>query len=96
MDGGHDTVSVFMNILGCSVKAQLARLLKPLFNSSKADGSTGSLEGSLDRAAGRPQGFPLRGPPTKQGMWDQAQILTPTEGPSTVRSWGGGESRKHI
>lgn len=42
--------SVFMNILGCSVKTQLARLLKTLFNSSKADGSTGSLEGSLDRA----------------------------------------------
>ena len=42
--------SVFMNILGCSVKTQLARLLKTLFNSSKTDGSTGSLEGSLDRA----------------------------------------------
>lgn len=71
--------SAFMNILVCSVKTQLARLLKTLFNSSKADGSTGSLEGSLDRAAGRSQCFPLRGPPTKQGMWDQAQILTHTE-----------------
>jgi len=71
--------SAFMNILGCSAKTQLACLLKTLFNSSKADGSTGSLEGSLDRAAGWSQCFPLRGPPTKQGMWDQAQILTRTE-----------------